>query len=122
MSIDQEVSFQSVLSTYTETLRSRCQCPRRELNRLQKVSVCTKLFTRLPKQTGEMEQNDKNNLRCFPVGLSFKARQVTGKIDYLEEQRRRRKIDTLSGTFVVGFVALADHDSAQPLLNVSFLE
>lgn len=94
MSIDQEVSFQSAFSTHTQTWRLRCQCPGRELNRLQKVSVCAKLFTRLTEQTGGMEQNDKHNLCCFPVGFSFRACPVTGEIDFLEE------IDTLSCTSV----------------------
>lgn len=116
MSIDQEVSFQSAFSTHTPTWRLRCQCSGRELNTLQKVSVCAKLFTRLTEQTGGMEQNDKHNLCCFPVGFSFRACPVTGEIDFLGET------DRLSCTSVSCGFCGSHWPWLCPLLITSFLD
>lgn len=70
-----------------------------------------------------MEQNDKHNLCCFPVGFSFRVCPVTGEIDFLEERGEEGKWTRYHAPLSpVGFVALADHDSAQPLLITSFLD
>lgn len=59
---------------------------------------------------------------CFPVGFFFspKAYPVINEIAFLEEKKEGKWAHYHEPLSLVGFVALADHDSSQPLLNTHY--